>query len=118
MIFFVFMGLSITRSCGIVEYAREKSVEKPVIILAEGNFGMSGDVLDVFLKKDDRISIRGYWPLGEKELLENQKDLGENYVYIVLSHKFDYPKEWPMRLIKRFEKPNNQSVMYLFELTQ
>lgn len=102
----------------IVDYAREKSAEKPVIILAEGNFGMSGDVLDVFLRKDDRISIRGYWPLGEKELLENQKDLGENYVYVVLSHAFDYPKEWPMRLIKRFEKPNNKSVMYLFELTQ
>ena len=101
-----------------MDYARVKSVEKPVIILAEGNFGMSGDVLDVFLRKDDRISIRGYWPLGEKELVENQKDLDKNYVYVVFSHNFSYPKEWPMRLIQRYDKPNNKSVMYLFELTR
>lgn len=102
----------------IVEYARQKSSEKPVIILAEGNFGMSGDVLDVFLRKDDRISIRGYWPLGEKELVANQKDLDKNYIYIVLSHNFEYPKEWPMRLIRRFDKPEGQGVMYLYELTR
>ncbi len=100
----------------VVDYARQKSYEKPVIILAEGNFGMSGDVLDVFLRKDDRISIRGYWPLGEKELIDNQKDLDKNYVYVVLSHAFDYPKEWPLRLIQRYNKPGNQSVLYLFEL--
>lgn len=102
----------------VMEFAREKSAEKPVIILAEGNFGMSGDVLDVFLRKGDRISIRGYWPLGEKELLDNQKDLDKNYIYVVMSHAFNYPAEWPMRLVKRFDKPGNQSVLYLFELTR
>lgn len=102
----------------IMDYARQKSSEKPVIILAEGNFGMSGDVLDVFVRKTDKIVIRGYWPLGEKELIDNQKDLDKNYIYIVLSHNFEYPKEWPMRLIQRFDKPGNQGVMYLYELTQ
>lgn len=102
----------------IVEYAREKSKEKPVILLAEGNFGMSGDVLDVLLKRDDKIGIRAYWPLDLPNLVENQKDLDANYIYIVLTHKFDYPSDWPMKLVKRYEKPGNQSVTYLYELTK
>lgn len=102
----------------IVDYAREKSQEKPVIILAEGNFGLSGDVLDTHLKRSDKISVRGYWPLGEKELLENQKELDNNYVYVVFAHKFEYPRDWPVKIIKKFEKPNNQSVTILGELTR
>jgi len=102
----------------IIAFAREKSKEKPVIILAEGDFGMTGDVLDVFLRKDDKIFIKGYWPLDEKELLQHQIDLQKNYVYAVVSHSLDYPKNWPVRLVKSYYKPNNKSVIYLLELTQ
>lgn len=102
----------------IVEYMRKKSKDKPVIVLAEGNFGLSGDVLDTHLKRDDRIFIKGYWPLEEKELLENQKELDKNYVFVVFAHKNEYPEHWPLKLIKKHEKPGNQSVTYLFELTK
>ncbi len=101
----------------IIDFARQKSKEKPVILLAEGNFGMSGDVLDVFMRNSDTISIRAYWPLELKELQENQKDLKDHYIYIVLTHKFDYPADWPMKLVKRYDKPGKESVTYLYELT-
>jgi len=112
---------SVTVGYGIKEimaYAREKSKEKAVIILAEGDFGMTGDVLDVFLRKDDRIFIKGYWPLGEKELVSHQKDLINNYVFVVVSHSLTYPQNWPVKLVKSFYKPNNKSVIYLLELTR
>lgn len=102
----------------IMEYAREKSKEKPVIILADGNFGLVGDVLDVHLQPQDKITIKGYWPLEEKELRENQKDIGKNHVFVVMAHKMEYPPEWPLKLIRRYDKPGNQSVIYLFQLTQ
>ncbi|PIY72318.1 hypothetical protein COY87_01570 [Candidatus Roizmanbacteria bacterium CG_4_10_14_0_8_um_filter_33_9] len=102
----------------IITYAREKSKEKPVIILAEGDFGMTGDILDVFLRKEDQIFIKGYWPLGDKELLQHQVDLQKNYVYIVTSHSLEYPKHWPVKFIKSYYKPNRSSVIYLLELTQ
>ena len=78
---------------------------------------MAGDVLDVFLKTGDHIAIKGYWPLNEKSLLENQKELETHYVYVVLTHQFEYPQHWPIKLIRRFDKPGNKSVIYLFELT-
>jgi 4-amino-4-deoxy-L-arabinose transferase-like glycosyltransferase len=102
----------------IIDIARAESKNKPVLVIAEGNFGLAADVLDVFLKKDDTISIKGYWPLDKPQLIENQPELDTKTVYIVLAHKFDYPSDWPMKLIKKYEKPGNQSVTYLYELTK
>src|SRR3989344_3685705 len=101
----------------IVDFAREKSKIKEVILLAEGNFGLIGDVLDVFTKPGDKIFIKGYWPLDEKGLLENQKELGKKYVYVVFAQKKDFPSEWPLKFIRRYDKPGNKSSIFLFELT-
>lgn len=106
----------------IVEYSREKSKEKPVILLAEGSFGMAGDVLDTLLKPGDVISIRGYWPLGLNDLTKNQKDLDKNYVFVVFAHpelfSKNFPEGLPLRLIKKYDKPGGKSALYLYELTK
>ena len=100
-----------------MEFARGKSKEKPVVILAEGNFGMAFDVLDVFLKADDKITIKGYWPMDERHLYENQPLLKDNYVYAFFSHRDEFPESWPLKLVKKIDKPGYQSDFHLFELT-
>lgn len=100
-----------------MEFAREKAKEKPVIIIAEGNFGMAYDVLDVFLKPDDRITLKGYWPLNKETLEEQQLLLKDNNIYIFFSHREDFREVWPMKLVRKIEKPGNKSDFYLFELT-
>jgi 4-amino-4-deoxy-L-arabinose transferase-like glycosyltransferase len=100
----------------IMEFARVKSKQKQVVILAEGDFGLIADVLNVFLKDDDKINIRGFWPLNEKVLFDNQKELKENLVYVVFSQRKDFPTNWPIKLIKKYDKPGNRTAYYLFEL--
>lgn len=102
----------------IIEFAREKSQTKPVIILAEGDFGMSGDVLDVFLRRGDKIYIRGYWPMTKDRLLQAQKELKDNYIYIVFAQTPQYPQDWPMKLMESYYKEGGKNVIYLFELTK
>jgi hypothetical protein len=102
----------------IVNFAREKSGEKPVVLLAEGNFGMAGDVLDVFIKKDDKIAIKGYWPLDKIQIEENIPLLKDNFVYIVFSHRDTFPQEWPIKLIKKYSKPGDKSAIYLYQLVK
>ena len=100
----------------IVAFAREKSKEKRVVLLAEGNFGMAGDAMDVFLKPNDNIFVKGYWPLDYVQLKENQKELDGAFVYAVFVYRIDYPMDWPLRLVKRYDKPGRRSSIYLFEL--
>lgn len=100
----------------IMEYARAKSLIKPVVILAEGDFGMTGDVLNVHMKSGDRIFIRGYWPLNYEKIIENKKELEKNFVFVVISHQNEPPADLPLTLIKTYSKPGGQSSIYLLEL--
>ena len=85
----------------ILEFAREKAKEKPVILVVEGDFGVAGDQLEALKRSSDtKISIKGYWPLDEKALLKHQKDLKSNYVFVVFSHNQNPKKEWPIKLFR------------------
>lgn len=100
----------------IVDFSRKQSLEKPVVLVAEGNFGVIGDMLNASLRPGDKINVKGYWPLDEINLYENQKLIGDNFVYIVFSHRTQFPESWPIKLIKKYEKPGGKSAFYLFEL--
>ncbi|MFH0773500.1 MAG: glycosyltransferase family 39 protein [bacterium] len=102
----------------IIAFARERSKDKQVRIIAEGDFGMTGDILDTFLQKDDHIFIQGYWPLSKEVLLMHQKDLATDHVYVVTAHELKYPSDWPMKRIKAYYKLDGKSALQLFELTQ
>jgi len=101
----------------IMEYARVRSKERQIIILAEGDFGLIADMLNIYLKDEDKINIRGFWPLDEKVLLDNQKELSENLVYAVFSHRQEFPNFWPIKFVKKYEKPGNKAAYFLYELT-
>ncbi len=101
----------------IISFAREKSRQKPTILLAEGNFGVVGDMLEGSLGRDDKITVRGYWPLTKENLLDNQKELQDHNVYVIFSHRNEFPPDLPVKFIQRFIKPGGQSSFYLFELT-
>ena len=100
----------------IIEYARQAAKIKPVIILAEGDFGMSGDVLDVFVRKDEKIFIKGYWPLGEKEIIENKKQLPDSRVFVVFAQRETAPAVSGLTLIKEYVKPGGKSRLLFLEL--
>ena len=101
-----------------MDFARVQSLSKPVVIIAEGNFGMAGDVLDVFLKRSDKITIKAYWPLGEEQLRENLSLLKDNIVYVFFSHQEEFPENWPISLkpFQTITKPGNKSTFRIFEL--
>ena len=86
--------------------------------MAEGNFGVVGDMLSASIGQSDKISVRGYWPLDEIHLKENMKDVGENFVFVVFSHRQEFPGIWPITLIQKHEKPGGQSAFHLFELKE
>ncbi len=104
----------------IIDYSRKKSAEKPVILVAEGNFGVVGDMLDASVAPGERITVRGYWPLNESDLFANQKELQKNHVFIVYSHKRDgdFLPHWPIKLIKKYDKPGGKSSFHFFQLVE
>ena len=103
----------------IIQFARERAKEKPVILVAEGNFGVVGDMLESSLGPGEQITVRGYWPLTEKDLYNNQKELATHTVLVVYSHKQlkDILPIWPLKLIHEYTRPYGDSRFTLLELT-
>jgi len=93
---------------------------KYALVLAEGNFGLIADVLSVYVKPKDRIEIRGVWPLNEEDILKAQTEMDVKHVYVVFSHRKDFPVHWQeelMTLVHTYEKPNNPAEsVYLFQM--
>jgi 4-amino-4-deoxy-L-arabinose transferase-like glycosyltransferase len=100
----------------IMEYARERSKEKHVIIMSEGNFGMAGDVLNSLIQPGDDITIDGIYPLNLEDVYKAQPKLKDNIVLLVFPHRKEFPPDWPVTLIKKYDKPGNKSALYLLEL--
>lgn len=101
----------------IVEMARHESKTRPVILLAEGSFGMVGDVLDTHMKPGDTIQVKSYWPLTYDSLVENSAETKTKSVYAVFAHRSEFPSDWPIKLVKKYDKPGNTSDIYLYKLT-
>lgn len=100
----------------IMDYAKEKAQEKRVILLTQGTFGMSGDVMEVLKGDDPRITIKGYWPLEKENIEENMVHLTNAYVFVVFSHETEFPEGWPIEKIHVYERPGDEARMALFRV--
>ena len=101
----------------ILNIARDNAKEKPVILLAEGDFGVVGDMLSAELTPNDKnIWVKGYWPLDKKILVENQKYLKDHYVFVVFSHNQNPSQEWPIKEVEVSKRGVGDKSIHLFEL--
>jgi 4-amino-4-deoxy-L-arabinose transferase-like glycosyltransferase len=100
----------------IMEIARQLSQKKPVLLLAEGNFGLIADMLYVYKQPNDPIEIRAFWPLNKQDLIANQSELKNKIVLVVFSHRQQFSSDWPIKLIKKYPKPNSNLSYHLFLL--
>ena len=102
----------------IVNYVRSQTAIKPAIILTEGNFGMAGDVIGVFVRPGDKIFVKAFWPLSLKDIQPYQSQLATNNIYVVTVYQNELPANWPVKLLRSYEKPGGKSVIKLYELTK
>lgn len=100
----------------LMNIVKKYSVEKPTLVLAEGDFGLVADVLRVFEQNDDNIEIKGLWPLTENHLYEYQAELGKRNVFVVFSHRQEFPENWPIELVAKYDKPNSKQYLFLYKL--
>jgi 4-amino-4-deoxy-L-arabinose transferase-like glycosyltransferase len=100
----------------LMNIVKESAKQRPTLVLAEGDFGLVADVLKVYEQNDDNIEIKGFWPLTETNLLENQKELETKNVYVVFSHRQYFPTEWPIELVAKYGKPNSKDYLFLYRL--
>lgn len=100
----------------VIDFARRESKNHKVIILAEGNFGLAADSLKALMVPSDTFEVHGYWPLNLEKLKEYQSRLKDYKIFAVYAQKTEFSTDYPLKKIAEYTKPENKSIMYLFEL--
>jgi 4-amino-4-deoxy-L-arabinose transferase-like glycosyltransferase len=101
----------------IVAYLHQP-MDKPVLLLEEGNFGVIGDMIEASLPVGDPLELHPYWPLNKEDLLANQKNLATHDVFVLFSHRTEFPADWPIELVKKYDKPGGHDPYFLYRLTK
>ncbi len=103
----------------IVDFAANKSKDKPVILLSEGIFGIGSNMIDAATGLDIKnvISV-GSWPLTKEILVNYQQHLPDKYVFVVLNFRNPkkIPRDWPLKHLESFEKAYEYPYFSLYEL--
>lgn len=113
-------GVGISES---IDFFEKEAQDKRIFIATQGTFGLLPYAYEIYLSKNQNVQIKGYWPIEQfpEELLS--KGNGET-VYFVFYQPCpgcefpgDHPDEYPLKLIKKFEKSDN-TYLSIYEITQ
>lgn len=90
---------------------------KTIYVFTEGTFGLLPYALDIHTDYTTvPVHFEARWPMKDEDIMY-AKNLAKTYpVYFVFSERNLFPQEWPLRLLQRFPRPGQNSVVYLFGL--
>lgn len=99
----------------IVAYVKKEAVDKEVVVVTEGTFGLMPYSLELYLVGDKNIEVFGLFPVKEippQVLIKAE----ERPVYFVFNETQKIPSEWPLELIAKYPKGNKRVFMKLFKV--
>ena len=99
----------------IVTFIEDKAKTGKIVIGTEGTFGLNPAVYEIYLKKNDNVIIKGYWPVNEvpEELIEFSRIYP---TYLVFKDKQEIPNNWPLKLIAKYRRGQGDTYLYFFQV--
>jgi len=100
-----------------VEFLQEASLDQPVVVGTEGNFGLLSQGLEIYFAQDSRVDVFGYYPLPKlppEDLLESTKE-GKRAFFVLNNTPGSFEKN-NFILQAEFPKVNNRGSLRLYEV--
>lgn len=88
-----------------VALLKQKAADRKITVYTEGTFGLLPYALEIYLKDNKNISIKGIWPLPKSPSAEIMADLSTGPVYLLLNESQQFPStDWTASLIAEYPK--------------
>ena len=88
----------------VVSLLKDLSMNEKIFVGTEGTFGLTPYALNIYLRENNNVEIKGYWPIsdGMNELIEIAKTGKPTYV---LFKDTQTPNpQWPLTLVSKYQK--------------
>ena len=101
----------------VVEILKKESQAHKIFIGTEGTFGLTPYALNIYLRDDPKIEIKGYWPIGNgiPEIIEIARS-GKPTFVLFKDTQTPNP-EWPLALVEKYRKGRSNVFMSLYQVT-
>lgn len=101
----------------VVDFLENESQAHKIFIGTEGTFGLTPYALNIYLKDNPNIEIKGYWPIGNgiPEIIEVAKT-GKPTFVLFKDTQAPSP-EWPLSLVDKYKKGRSNIFMSLYRVT-
>lgn len=86
-----------------IAFFEKEARDKKIFVATEGTFGLMPASLELYLGQNKNITIKGYWPLGEKlppESIEYAKKMPSYFVFYQPEH-VNIPPDYPLQLVSK-----------------
>jgi len=99
----------------VISFIEKEAAGKEIVLATEGTFGLNPAVYEIYLKQNENITIKGYWPVdsGKEELIGFAS---EKPTYLVLKDSQKLSDDWPAELIFRIRRGTGDSYLYFFRI--
>lgn len=100
----------------VVAYLREQGKSEKIFVGTEGTFGLTPFALDIYLRNQKNIEIRGYWPIS-RGIGELKEIAGTGKPTFLLLKDTQIPDpQWPVELIARYRKGRGNVYMGFYRV--
>ena len=101
----------------VIEILKIESQAHKIFIGTEGTFGLTPYALNIYLKDNPNIEIKGYWPIGNgiPEIIEIARTGKPTFVLFKDTQIPD--PEWPLSLVEKYRKGRGNVFMSLYRVT-
>lgn len=99
----------------VIDFLRENSKYRKVVIGTEGTFGLNPAVYEIYLGLNKNVEIYGFWPVSEVPgLLLDKAKLYPTY--LVFKEKQNIPSGWPLKLISKFRRGDGNTYLLFYQV--
>lgn len=101
----------------VVDFLKKESASHKIFIGAEGTFGLTPYALNIYLKDNPSIEIKGYWPIGNgiPDIIDVAKT-GKPTFVLFKDTQVPNP-DWPLSLVDKYQKGRGNVYMSLYRVT-
>jgi hypothetical protein len=99
----------------VVDFINQRSKTEKIFVGTEGTFGLTPAALNIYLKDNKNVEIKGYWPVDTsiQELAEIA--LTGKPTFLLLKDTQAPKPEWPVEIVGKWRKGKSEIFSILLE---
>ena len=101
-----------------VSFFKEKAKSGKIFIATEGTFGLMPETMEMYLVENPNVTIKGYWPIGDrlpKETLDYAKKMPVYFIFYQPEHR-ELKGDFPLKLIFEVKQGNSNYYYRVYQV--